>query len=309
MKTLWEKAVSLSRSNLGLKALALIIAVGLWLAGHRDIERAVEVPIEFRNIPSDLMVTDNRVDYVVLRLMGPRTLVSTLDSEDVKLPLDLNGARSGSASYPLAPSSFNLPRGVTVARITPPVIHLRLEPVLKRTLPVTVRTSGKPPPGYKISHATALPEKVSVQGPAEDLRRLSVVETIPIDIEQSRGTIKRRTRLSADGKPFSFDPDQVEVSITLEEEHVTRDFEHVNVQAKGFSGEYSVSPRFVSLRVAGPTQLVSNLELDSERVFLNLKGLSAGEHSLSLHFSLPPDVKVVEQKPSRFKVRITKPAT
>ena len=76
----------LSRSNFGLKALALIIALGLWLAGHRDIERAIEVPVEFRNIPSDLMVSDNRVDYVVLRLMGPRTLFSLVfDSEDLKL--------------------------------------------------------------------------------------------------------------------------------------------------------------------------------------------------------------------------------
>jgi YbbR domain-containing protein len=253
------------------------------------------------------MVTDNRVDYVVLRLMGPRTLVSTLDSEDVKLALDLNGARSGPASYPLAPNSFNVPRGVTVARITPPVIHLRLEPVLKRTLPVNVRV-GKPPPGFRISHAAAQPEKVSVQGPAEDLRRLAAVETIPIDIEQSRGTIKRKTRLLADGKPFSFEPDQVEVTISLEEEEVTRDFDRVTVQAKGFGGEYTVTPRFVSLRLAGPSQLMSRLEPGPEQVFLNLKGLSAGEHTVPLNFSLPADVRVLEQKPQRFKVRIIKPA-
>ena len=99
MKRLWEKIVSLAGSNFGLKALALIIAVGLWLAGHRDTERAIEVAVEFRNLPSDLMVMDNRVDYVVLRLMGPRTLVSTLDADDLKLALDLNGAKSGASSY------------------------------------------------------------------------------------------------------------------------------------------------------------------------------------------------------------------
>ena len=61
MKQLWERIVALAGSNFGLKALALTIAVGLWLAGHRDIERSIEVPVEFRNIPSDLMVMDNRV--------------------------------------------------------------------------------------------------------------------------------------------------------------------------------------------------------------------------------------------------------
>ena len=120
MKYLWDKIVSLAGSNFGLKVLAIVIAVGLWVAGHRDVERAVEVPVEFRNIPSDLMVLDNRVDYVVLRLTGPRTLVSTLDAGDLKLGLDLDGAKAGSVSYPLRPSSFSIPRGVTIARITPP---------------------------------------------------------------------------------------------------------------------------------------------------------------------------------------------
>jgi YbbR domain-containing protein len=290
-----------------LKALAFIIAVGLWLAGHRDIERAVEVPVEFRNIPSDLMVTENRVDYVVLRLMGPRTLVSTLDSEDVKLMVDLNGAKSGPASYPLAPGSFSVPRGVTVARITPPVIHLRLEPLLKRALPVHVRLSGKPAAGFKVAQAAAKPEEVTVEGPADDVRRLSVLETIPIEIEQGRGAIKRMTRLSADGKPLSFDPDQVLVMVTFEEEEISRDFDHVSVEAKGFQGEYTVSPRSVSLRLAGPSQLVSKLELGTEEVFLDLKGLSAGEHLVPLSFNLPRNVKVLEQKPQRFKVRIAKP--
>ena len=47
MKHLWEKIVSWAGSNFGLKALALIIAVGLWLAGHRDTERAIEVAVSF----------------------------------------------------------------------------------------------------------------------------------------------------------------------------------------------------------------------------------------------------------------------
>src|SRR4030095_12533779 len=97
MKEFWEKIVAVAGSNVGLKALALIIAVGLWLAGHRDTERAIEVPVEFRNIPADLMVMDNRIDYVVLRLMGPRTLVSTLDADNLNLSLDLNGANTAAS--------------------------------------------------------------------------------------------------------------------------------------------------------------------------------------------------------------------
>ncbi len=264
------------------------------------------MPVEFRSIPSDLMVMDNRVDYVVLRLTGPRTLVSTLDAGDLKLGLDLDGAKPGSVSYPLGPSSFSIPRGVTVARITPPVIHLRLEPVLRRVLPVAVRFVNKPPAGQKIGETSVEPGRVSVLGPAEEVRRLVSVETVPIDLEDTRSTMKRKVRLSTDGKPFSFSPDQVEVAITLEEEEVSRAFSGIDVQAKGFKGQYNVSPRSAYLRVSGPRHIIEKLELGTEQVYLNLKGLAPGEHSVPLSVSLPSEVKVTEQKPQRFKVRITK---
>jgi hypothetical protein len=308
MKTFLERVVALGGSNLALKALSLIIAVGLWVAGHRDTERAVEVPVEFRNIPADLMVTDNRVDYVVLRLMGPRTLVSTLDADKVKLSLELDGAQSGLVSYPLAADNFNIPRGISVARITPPVIHLRLEPVSKRTLPVSVRLSGKPSAGYRVAQATASPATVVVQGPADEVRRLAVMETIAVDVEETRGSIKRRVRLSNDGKPLTIAPDQVDVVVTIEEEQMTRTFEHVDVQAKAFTGVYRVLPPSVTLRVSGPKTSVEKLKLTSNEVYLNLQGLSVGEHNVPLEFNLPAEVRVEEQKPSRFRVRISKPA-
>jgi YbbR-like protein len=308
MRQLWEKIVSLAGSNLGLKALALIIAVGLWVAGHRDTERAIEVPLEFRNIPSDLMVMDNRIDYVVLRVMGPRTSVSTLDADTVKLSLDLGGAKSGLLSYPLAASDFNVPRGVTVARITPPVIHLRLEPIAKRTLPVAVRLSGKPLSGYRVAHIAVRPENVIVQGPAEEVRRLASIETVPVDVEEGRGGIIRKVRLSNDGKPLSIAPDQVEVVITIEEEQASRVFERLDVHAKDFKGVYNVSPQSVYLRVVGPRMAIEKLKLTSDEVYLNLKGLPVGEHNVPLELNLPPEIQVQEQKPQRFRVRITKPA-
>ena len=306
MSHLLDRIVFLAGSNLGLKVLAIVIAVGLWVAGHRDVERAVEVPVEFRNIPSDLMVLDNRVDYVVLRLNGPRTLVSTLDAGDLKLNLDLDGAKAGAVSYPLSSTSFNIPRGVTIARITPPVVHLRLEPMIKRMLPVAVRFVNKPPAGQQIAETLVEPESVSVLGPAEELRRLVSVETLPIDIEDNRSPIRRKVRLSTGGKPFSFSPDQVEVTITLEEEEISRAFSNIDVEAKGFAGKYIVSPRSVYLRLSGPKRVIEKLEVGSDQVYLNLRGLAPGEHSVPLSISLPPEVKVTEQKPQRFKVRITK---
>jgi len=307
MRRIWEKIVALAGSNFGLKVLALTIAVGLWIAGHRDIERAIEVAVGFRNIPADLMLLDSRIDYVVLRFNGPRTLVSTLDPDDLKLSLDLAGAKSGALSYPLSAASFNIPRGVTVARITPPVVHLRLEPVVRRTLPVIVKLAGKPSAGYRIGLVTPQPANVSVAGPAEEVGRLKVEETVPVEVDEGRGVVKRKVRLSDDGKPLSFSPDQVEITVTLEEEESVREFAAVAVRAKDFSGAFTVTPPSVSLRLSGAKSLLDKLELKGDEVYLNLKGLPAGEHNLPLMMELPAGVRLIEQKPQRFRVRISKP--
>ena len=307
MKELWEKIVTLAGSNVGLKAVALTIAVGLWLAGHRDTERSIEVPVEFRSIPSDLMVMDNRVDFVVLRVTGPRTLVSTIDADEMKLLLDLASAKPGSLSYPLSGSLFNIPRGVTVARITPPVVHLRMEPVIKLTLPVSVRLSGKPAAGFRVAQITANPERVTVQGPAEEVRRLTAVETVPVDLNETRGVPKRKVRLSTDGKPLTISPDQVEIAVTLQEDESIRDFTQIEIVAEDSKGLYTFSPRTIFLRVAGPKSIVDKLQLTADAVTFSVKGLNPGEHTLPLIIKLPSGIKVIEQRPATVKVRITKP--
>jgi YbbR domain-containing protein len=251
---------------------------------------------------------DNRIDYVVLRLMGPRTLVSTLDAQTLKLSLDLGGAKSGSASFPVGADDFNVPRGVAIGRVTPPVIHLRLEPVVKRTLPVTVRLSGKPAAGYMVGETSANPRTVSVQGPAEEVRRLSTIDTISVDIEDSRSAVKRKVRLTTDGKPLTISPDQVEVAVNVEEQQIVREFDRVEVQAKDFKGAYTISPQWVKLRLAGPKSAVEKLDLTAENVYLDLHGMSAGDHNVELSFNLPPEIRIIEQRPQRVRVRIVKPA-
>lgn len=309
MRRVWERIAFVAGSNMGLRFLAVAMAVGLWLAGQKDIERAVEVPVEFRNVPADLMVTDNRVDYIVLRLVGPRTLVSTPGPENLKLRLDLDDARPGPSSFPLGPGSFHLPRGVKIARISPSVIHLRLEPVAKKSLPVAIRFSGKPLFGYKVSRAAVEPEQVIVHGPAHEVKRITSAETITVELDGIQGGFSREVRLAAEGRPISFSPARVTVSVELEEERMTREFGRIEVRSREFTGEYTVTPRTVYLRLSGPKRILQPFEVDSNEVFLELKGLPSGDHTLPLSFNLPQEVKVLDQRPERFKVKIIKPQT
>jgi YbbR domain-containing protein len=312
MKRAWDSVISALSSDLGLRIFSLVFAVGLWLfvnVGQKPAEWPFQVPVELRNVPSEVMVSNAGVDRVEVRMIGPPAVLSTVDANSMKIVLDLEGARPGNSTFRLGPDFFNPPRGVRIARINPSVINLRLDSVAARSLPVTVRFGGKVPVGYKIARVEVNPMTVKVQGPANEVNRMGSVDTQPIELEGKGGQFKKEVRLSSDGQLVSLSPDRVTVLVTLEEEIVTKVIPRLEVKGKNFAGKYAVSPGSVYLRLSGPKRIMDQLQIGADQAYIDLKGLEPGNLSLQLSFSLPPEVKVLEQKPDRFKVRIFSPTT
>jgi YbbR domain-containing protein len=308
MKRSWEKLFFWASSDVGLKLFSLLFALGLWLfvnAGQKPTEKSLVVPVEVRNLPADLMAVGPETGQVEVRVAGPPALLSTLDPDYVKITLDLDGARPGTSTFRLNASFFNPPRGVRITRISPAVINLKLEAKAERSLPVTVRLGAKPPAGYKIVRADPIPDTVKVRGPANVVNRMTSVDTAPLDLESSKGQFTRELHLGSTDETLTFLPDRVTVAVALEDEIVTREFSRFEVKAKNFSGKYGVSPRQAQLKLSGPKRILGQLQLGPDQVYLDLKGLKPGTHSVPLVFNLPREVKVLEQKPDRFRVTLS----
>jgi YbbR domain-containing protein len=306
MKHFLEKFLSLAGSDWALKIFSLAFAIGLWLfvnVGQKPAERPFKIPIEFSNAPADVIVSHPGVEEVEVRVMGPPALLSTIQPEQLRVALDLDGAKPGTSTFRLGSDSFNPPRGVRVTRITPSVIHLKLEALATRTVPVSIQLTGGPPPGYEIGKVTANPDRVQITGPEEVVNLTTSIETEPVQLDGAAGQRVREVKLISDGK-ISPSPARVKVSISFEEETATRDFDRVEVQARNFSGKYQVSPKSVSVRLSGPRRVLDQLALGKERVYLDLGGLKPGRYELPLSFDLPAGVKVLEHAPNRFQVRI-----
>lgn len=220
MKQAWEKLKAVASSDAGLRIFSIAFAIGLWLfvnVGQKPAEWALKVPLQLRNLPADLMVTNSEVDQIEVGVSGPPALLSTLDPEKFKVVLDLDGARPGTSTFRLGADYFNPPRGVRIARISPSTIHLNLQAVAERLLPIVVKLHGDPPEGYKVSRVEVHPEKVKVRGPVQDIDRITVIETEPLELEGTPGQKPREIRLRSEGKPLSFIPERVRVVILLEE--------------------------------------------------------------------------------------------
>jgi len=114
-----------------LKLLSLALAYALWaiVTQAPPVEIGMSVPLEFRNLPDDLVVAGEIPTHVHLRLRGPESRLRTLLPEEVGVAVDMSWATPGNHPLRLDVSQVELPPGVEVVRIVPEEVRLELAPV------------------------------------------------------------------------------------------------------------------------------------------------------------------------------------
>jgi YbbR domain-containing protein len=302
----WRRVVTY---NLPLKFLSLVFAFGLWSFvnfGERDSEDTLKVPLELRNIPAQLMITSPRVDFVDVRVIGPRTLLGRIDRNRQSIGLDLGGVRTGPAVFRVGAESLNLPRGVRVMRINPAQVTMELERVSHKSVPVRVRLVGKLGTDLQVADTKVSPEMVQISGPASDIDDVHAASTEPIDLSKvGAGTLERELPLESAGDYVAFSASRIAVQVRIEETAVTRELKKVTIRVRNATQEAVVTPSTVRLVVKGPRRLVSGLELNEEAAYVDAAEKRPGEYVVKPIVDLPEGVDIVSSDPETVKLVIS----
>jgi YbbR domain-containing protein len=178
--------------NLGLKLIALALAVGLWLAVARDpvAEVAVDIPVEIRNLPQDLEISSEIVPKAQIRLRGPERVIHQLQSSDVYAAIEFNGVKPGDRTFDLTAQQIHQPSGLEVVQIVPSQFHLAFDIRLSRPVPIQPRVIGTFAPGYHIGQIVTDPPTVTITGPKGRVEAVESATTDPLDVS---GTMNRVT--------------------------------------------------------------------------------------------------------------------
>jgi YbbR domain-containing protein len=288
--------------NAGLKLLSLIAAFGLWFfvnAGERDAEQSFQVPVELRNVPPNVMLVSPRVDFVDVVARGPRTLLHRIHPEQLAIALDLRGVRPGPAVFRILSEALDLPRGVSVVRLTPSEVTLEFAAILRKRVPVHVAVSGKPPAGLLVTSTRVAPESVEVVGPADQVQQIKSVETVPIEVADAEpGIIERDVPLDAPREYISLSAMLVHAEIVLQEPERTRTLTNVPVVVRNGAYRSAVTPKAVQITVRGPRSATESLELDHGAVYIDATGQEPGTYDVTPAVDLPADIELVKQEPS-----------
>lgn len=299
----WLRALFLE--DWTLKALALLITLGLWYAVTTQrapaTKRLHDVPLEFL-LPDNVDIGNDPLDKVDVMLEGSQDKLAVLTSRDLVAQVDVTSLQPGDRNPRLTEKNFlmELPEGVRILEITPGSLTLHLETVVEREVPVEARFEGEPPPGFARGPAQVTPERIRVRGPQSHVAAVERAFTETISLAGRREPLAL-PQVAIDIPDHKVVPLDATVSVRVEIGEEQKEQRFTNVTVRPESGG-AVSPDTASVTLRGPRSVVESLRPEDVRLVV-----APGEDGKpAARLALPPSaqgrVELVNTTPSEFTV-------
>ena len=121
----WPKKIL---QDLPKKALFLFLVCLLWVSviGTRRGEVSFNIPIEYYSVPQNLVIAGEPPREVNVLLKGSQRLLSSINPDQIRVRVDLSGARKGINQISLSETNINTGPGISVTNFYPRNIRLQL---------------------------------------------------------------------------------------------------------------------------------------------------------------------------------------
>ena len=247
----------------GLKLLALVITLVLWLAvtGQRapSTVQLRGVAIEYMR-PAEMEIGNEPLDEVDITLEGGKSRLEEVNARNLVARVDISQLRPGERILRLSREnvSMDLPEGVRIVRIEPQSVALKVERSVERELEVEARLEGRPAEGYEVRGVQITPPRVKVRGPESRVGALdkASTETIPLDGQRETLNAPQVAVDVSDRSVVALDA-AVAVRVEIVETQAERRVAGVAVRAAAAGAE--VRPQTATAVVSGPRSIVERL--------------------------------------------------
>ena len=182
---------------------------------------------------------------------------------------------------------------------------------LEKTVEVRADIQGEPADGYSVGKISVEPASVRIDGEEEKVSGIGYLKTLPIDIAGAKNTITKTIGLLTP-EGISLIDQQVQIIIEINEVNATKDITGVEIKTTNLAADYKVSsmePSLLVIKVKGQSSRLENITKDDFVAAIDLKGLTEGEHVISLgaaNITAPEGVIVENLNTGSVKVVIEK---
>jgi len=298
-------------SDFWLKGAAVALAVMLWLSvgGEPVVERGLDVPLEFKNVPDGLEIVDDPPNTVRVQVRGSSSVVSRLDRGEVVAVLDLGDERAGQRLFDMFAQRVVVPPGVEVINVVPGAVTLTLERAgPARTVPVVPNIEGAPADGFTVGRITTTPVTVDVVGPEMRLSTLREALTETVSIVGATATLVADVTVGvADPTLRLVVPSTARVEIEIVPAQVERTIHDVPLHPRDSAGSprVSVQPDHVNVGVRGSRESMRDVDTDAVQPFIDLTvlaGRPAGRYNLPVSVETTDSLRVTHIDPPKVQV-------
>lgn len=295
--------------NTGLKLLALLITAVIWLSvALRPMSEITitNVPIEFRNLPESLIVSEYDALMARVSLRGSRDALEAVRPSALVAVADLSEIKPGVRVIRLELDRSKLPPGVKDLELEPQNVRILVERLVERDLPVKPRFEGELPEGYELIGWNVSPPTIHIAGAESRLRDLKEVSTETISLSDKAAPFM--TEVAVDiGTPNVNIPNEsqrkVQLTVQIGEKRKERVIEGVPVKLNGAPAGARPYPQFVRIRLFGPpsalqtitpADLIASVEYQKDRnEFAPTVTLSRDSDRIEIKSVEPKTIKVI----------------
>lgn len=268
-------------SNLIWFLLSLVLAIVVWLTAVSQSDpfeqrRMPGVPLRV-NIDSGLIITNDSSlpTSVTVQVVGQRSALSLLTTDDVVVTADLRGLSPGTHTVPL---SAAVARGVNPHAIIPSQVTVDVEVVASQQVQLRARITSEPPPDMEAGEPRFDVLQVEVSGPQSQVQQVIAAE-VPVSLANERETYED------DARPIPVDADGNvvrDVTVSPQVVHVT-----VPMQQSENVREVNISPRTTGELPEG--YFFTAFDYEPKTVYVTVPGSMAGEVPTTV-FTMPIDL-------------------
>ncbi len=298
--------------------IGLAVCFCLFGCGREPVETDFLLPVDFSNIPENMVLTDFHADKIEIRIQAPPQFVEHMNKEGLRYPVDLytdlefdpaGDSRSiepGEYLIPVDRKRIPVHPAMRILNIKPSYLIVKLEKKIKRIFRITIPYTGAPAQGYKALPAEADPPVVELTGPASLIETILELKTKPIDLANVNEGFKKKIPLDLEDPSITSVPDLlITVTVPVEQQLVSKTIENLPVHVWNASAPVLIDPPAITIQVKGPYEKISNKDvLGRIYAFMDVKGLPPGVYARNVLIHIPVDLIMTDAAPRIFTIKI-----
>jgi uncharacterized protein (TIGR00159 family) len=203
MGTAAKKSRELIKERLMVTAAALvsiIFVTGVWFSVSKGVDTlaTLETPVVYMNRDPAMEIIRTSSNTVSLELEGSGALIKSIKPDQIQVKLDLSKSKVGPNAFTITRESISLPPGIILKGVTPPVVDVDLDVLIKKELPIQIDWVGKLPDRRILENATITPQTVEIIGGKRMLEKMSAIYTEKVTLNnlEGKGTIAANLALN-----------------------------------------------------------------------------------------------------------------